>query len=520
MRIFIRIIALVTTAMCACMVHAQTFPLAAQYFVPAKMPMHLVYPRPDNETQEHARHRWAYPGITYEIPIGVQGGAWPFKYEVIQGPEGASIGALHGDDDYGVVNWPAPPTSGSFDFTVRITDQELNTVDATWTVTVDADQFVFIQDGWTGDKVGTVDKPLEDISDWYKGDRADASYHNKIIVFRGGNYKLEGSPVNNGNIRLDAASKTPSLIAYPGETPVIDSSTSKVFTDTGSLKDLFVAGIRWENGRQDVNNAHFFWAVGDVSRATWWRNHWHNLGPGTVGNDNTAPVFVSNNSKIKENILYKENIHTDIQNYGLNGGYFEAYWTRYLLIEQNVARDSAVASGWFAKGTISHVTIRANEAIDNIQGTQLQIGYGAEAGQVPHNHEICWNRIAFASPDIPGGGTLWASSNFYQGQTYNSFYYRNTIVNKGANLRFVGAELFEVDANVIVKQNSAKFNTDNMSIVLPNLVKLPTDGVTDATGRLVGEYRDSHLGLVGFEVYGTAAEPTVPPKPPSNFTVE
>ena len=55
-------------------VSAIEFPLPETNFEPAKMAMHLVYPRPDTETQVHARHRWAHPAMRYEIPVGVQGG--------------------------------------------------------------------------------------------------------------------------------------------------------------------------------------------------------------------------------------------------------------------------------------------------------------------------------------------------------------------------------------------------------------------------------------------------------------
>jgi len=77
-------------------------------------------------------------------------------------------------------------------------------VNALWQVTIDADKFVFIEDGYTGAKVGTIDQPLEDIADWYLGDRDDATYLNKIIVLRGGNYDLTGDSNNNGNITIRA----------------------------------------------------------------------------------------------------------------------------------------------------------------------------------------------------------------------------------------------------------------------------------------------------------------------------
>jgi len=472
--------------------------------------MHVVYPRPDTETQAHARHHWAYPGMTYEIPIGVQGGAWPFKYEIISGPSGATIGSVHNSQNYGIVNWVAP-NSGTYTFKVRITDQDLNTIEAQWTVTVDPSMFVFIQDGWTGSKVGTIDQPLEDISDWYKGDQNDSTYHNKIIVFRGGNYQLLGDTGSNNNTRLLASTKTPSFIAYPGETPIIDCSISKVITGNASLKDIFVAGITWENGRQDVNNAHFWWAVGDVSRSTWWNNHFDNLSPGLTGNDNTSTVFISDNSKEKTNILYKDNLLTNIHNLGYNGSYVEAYFTSYMLIEGNVARDSDTNAGFFAKQTIAYVTIRANEAYQNVAGEQLGIGYGTPI--TPHDHEICWNRVVTTNASS-GVTFMWAHSNANTSY-YNSFIYRNTFVNGSSWVRFVGKENYKVDGNVVVSNMLSRWGTSIMDVVIPNITGNTSASITDTTGKLTGTYRFNFLGKRGYEISDSPITAIIPLAPTS-----
>lgn len=477
---------------------AESFRLAPGHFIPARMPMHLVYPRPDDETQAHARHRWAHPDMRYEIPVGVQGGAWPFQYELIEGPDGAVIGSVYGSDNYGTVSWQAPK-SGTYQFTVQVTDQELNHITATWQVTVDEEQFVFIQDGWEGEQSGTLSLPLEDIADWYNNDHTDDSYHNKIIVFREGTYTLVGTPAHKNNLRLAANTKTPSLIAFPGENPVIDCSAAKVMTDNKSIKDLFIAGLTWKDGRQDVNNAHFFWAVGDVSRSCWWRNHFHNLGPGKAGNDNTLPVFVSGTGNLKEHILYKENLHTEINNKGKNGGYFEAYVSSYVLIEQNIARDSAVAAGWFPKGTVSHVSVRANEAYENVSGRQITVGYGGEARSVPHDHEVCWNRVRIAD-EKPATVFMWCASKYYKGKTYNSFIYRNTFVGGSSWVRFSGKTLFISEGNVVVTDMPGRWNQKIMQGAMDNLLGSTTDGVTDDEARLNGVYRERYLGTHGWEV--------------------
>lgn len=476
------------------------FQLPSTNFVSAKMEMHLVYPRPDSETQSHSRHRLMHSQMSYKIPIGIQGGAWPFKYEIISAPTGASIGQLYGSDNYGVLIVSAI-ASGTHNFAIKVTDQELNTVDVNWTATVDDSKFTFIQDGYTGTKEGTIEQPLEDVTDWYKDDKNDTSYANQIIVFRDGNYTLVGPTSENGNIEINSGTKTPSLISFPDETPVIDCSSTKIFSRGGiNTQDMFVAGIRWENSRQDVNNAHFFWATGDVTRSTWWNNYFYNHDDGIVGNDNSCAVFVSNTSIHKYNILYKQNIHDTFNNNAGNGSYVDMYYSSYVLIEENIAKNSNVNYGFWAKGTTSFVTLRANEAYDNVAGSQMTFGYGIECQELPHDNEMCWNRIRL---DFGSNGNIsWAGSNAYEGETYNSYIYRNTFVNGYPRIRFKGNENYETEGNLIISSHSDISKHWDSSIMdeTLNILGGESDGYTDQTGKLLDTTRDEYLGKVGFEV--------------------
>lgn len=491
---------------------AQTtmFPLPADNFIKAKMPMHLVYPRPDSETQAHSRHRWAHPGMEYQIPIGVQGGAWPFKYEITQGPVGAHIGSLHGEDNYGVITWSPAMSSGVAEFKVKVTDQELNVVEAIWRVNVDPSMFIFIKAGASGNKSGTITEPLSSFDDWYKASQTDATYRNKIAVFRGGRYQVMGAEADNYNVRLTEGAKTPSLIGFPGEAPIFDCSRTKFFTDSNKLHDLFVAGITWDNARQDIANAHYWWAVGDITRATWWRNTFQNIGPGQVGTDNTGPVFIATSTMTKENILYKENAHINVQNMGFNGTYFTLYKTKYTLIEQNTAKNSKTGIGLHAKGTVAFITIRANNLSENVDGTQIGVGYGAEAGnEPPSDHEVCWNYVKLTAGSS-STSFIWSNSNYYAGRTYNSYIYRNTFENGSAWVRFPGRELFKVDANVVITNNVRRWEPASMTVQKDNVV----DGINSGlltTGKVEGLL----YGKVGADVAVKPA-PAAPINPKIN----
>lgn len=479
---------------------ALSFPLPQGHFVPAKMPMHPVFPRPDSETQAHARHRWAHPDFRYEIPIGVQGGAWPFKYEILAGPSGATIGQYYGDPDYGVLKWtPSNGDSGIKFFRVRVTDQELNMVDLTWTTTIDAEQFVFVDAAADTTGTGTISSPLKTFTDWYRGDRTDATYHNKIIVFRAGTYTAYGAATTSGNVRLDRSSKTPSLIGYPDEMPVIDCGRAKFFTDEG-LDDIFIAALEFTNARTDVANPHFFWAVKSWNRGTWYAVTFSNMGMGTVNNDNPACIFASHSSSLRENLLFKNITFDRIIANGGNGAYIDLYVSSRILIEGCKALNSDTSWGLWMKATGSDVTIRDNKFDTNINNQVINFGHSnSNDGVLPINYEVCWNK--FVGNTDSQELVQMVNKKDYQGLYYNTFIYRNTFANGRITLRFAGKEPFNVDGNVVVGDNRINWNDSTLIVsTIPNIVQPTTSGVVDNNGLLSGIYRKNYLGICGHEI--------------------
>src|SRR6187431_3374183 len=63
----------------------------SEHRVGQKLPLRLIYPRPDVETPVYALHRKASANWTYKTRICIQGGEAPFKYELISGPASATI---------------------------------------------------------------------------------------------------------------------------------------------------------------------------------------------------------------------------------------------------------------------------------------------------------------------------------------------------------------------------------------------------------------------------------------------
>jgi len=451
---------------------APQWPLRAGYYTPARMPLNVVYPRPDGETNTYARHRWAHSGMEYQIPIGVQGGAWPFKYEIISAPAWLSIGQYHGDSNYGILHG-TPNTTGTHSITVRVTGADnVNYVDVQFTVqsdigsaaTVDA-QFVFVQDGYAGTKVGTISQPLESIPDWWGASISDATYHNKIIVFRGGEYAATMPPAeNSGNMRLQASTKTCQLMAFPGEVAIWDLSTAKIFDDSTASNDMYVAGITFKNARNDVANAHCFWLTGTSNRVTFWNNNFIDMLHGTLGDDNTGPIFIATSATVKNYIFIQDNLCENVINGGFNGTYFTLFRVSNFLIHNNTAKNCTTGTGINAKGTVANGTIRANQLWDNVTGIQLGIGYGQEALEIPHDHEICWNNAK-----CPGNVIQFINSNFYAGQTYNTYLYRNTLQGASGTCQYAGIENFETDANILNFGSYANWNESIQTSVVANI---------------------------------------------------
>jgi hypothetical protein len=196
--------------------------LPAARYIPAKQAAHLVHPRPDTETASWAKHRKHYPGIKYEVPVGVSFGSWPFYYDLTTAPAGATIGEnvvevggrLVPGDDYGVVTWDNP-TVGSHTFQVTVSFQDGATplvIDWTLEVTtagtifvdavsgLDTNDGVLVADGGTG--------PLKTIDGWFKADYTDRTYTGYQVCYLAGTYVVGTSdPATTGNMRMNYLNK-------------------------------------------------------------------------------------------------------------------------------------------------------------------------------------------------------------------------------------------------------------------------------------------------------------------------
>ena len=471
------------------------------HFVLAKMPMRQVYPRPDNETASWARHRKAYPGLEYRIPVAIQGGAYPFRFQVISGPEGMTIGSTVWEPDYAIVTWTPAESGGPYPVKILVTDQEYNEVTVEFDVRATTEGFIFLDPSVASSGTGTIDSPLKTFDDLHLGSRHDRTFSGKILYLRGGTHQLSGTADSNGNFRIPQDNKPLVWLGYPGENPVIDASRAVInMIDSASGRDAFFSGFALHNSRSDVGNSRFFFfGGGSGHRSTFFELDFKNLVRGTAGDDNPGAI-------VKFAGGYAENfvvINSSIEDYQapLVGSMYD---TRYAVIEGNRLGSSSIGvspQGIFPKANSDFWSVRRN--VSKLQPFREGAVQQFMGGSDPQRVEIAYNLLVH--PSASGRPLLYNWSGVKVGYINTTWVYRNTVLGDLAGLDAEYNAVFE--NNVILNDSDGGFLWISMRpsvnyTLLDNLIGRRADESTilDEHYRLTGSYRDSFLGRRGHEI--------------------
>lgn len=237
-----------------------------------------IYPRPDSETNTWARHRWFYydgtTSLPQVIPLGARGGAFPYVWVVMQAPVNAIVtigsiyqGGLPSNYYGGYADLTVTPT-GSFTnetFWVRAYGQDGDFLDFIWTAstvggyyfdaTTPADSYGFIfldpvngtdptaYPSTTG-LVSTISSPIKTLA-WAFGSTAGGqTYPNAVIVARSGT--IPAYEQASSGIAFATSASPSGIMAYPGDTPVIDITNGAAgfcFGWNGPDEDTFLQGL-------------------------------------------------------------------------------------------------------------------------------------------------------------------------------------------------------------------------------------------------------------------------------------
>jgi hypothetical protein len=483
------------------------------YKVGQKLPMRLIYPRPDGETASTALHRKANSNWQYECRICVQGGEPPFKMAITSGPSGATLVGefarstdsatgltLHSFPvDYGVVKWPNP--SGTANFTVRVTDQSDNFVDVSWSSVTDDSAFVVL-DAVNGNDTnpGTFASPKQTfVAGLWKNSQSDSTFATKIAAFKAGSY-----PIYQGSVNV-SAEITGGIkpLSYLGiESGVVfDTSQGHLYINSGdvSMRNITFDGSMYTT-QQNVrliqvsppcDNIHF-------SKLTF-----QNIGQGTVRDDNISCImFVNNYPNFSHNVSFTECKvlpSTLVQFHAL-------FSVDGILDENNEQLDAnmpfANGSLTFAyKDDIRNLSSRFNRTTGPNATFHVPNQQQASGGAI--NQELCYNFISTTTDDFEHGAIQWnLSSN--PTNAANAHCYRNTVVSDGFAItvaKFYGGDNVSVSANL--------YTADTLLVGSGGTLVAPVNvNTTRANINSIGQISNSgvriaNLGKVGAEIAST-----------------
>jgi hypothetical protein len=498
---------------------------------PARMPLspqRVVLPRPDAETHPRAYHRNGHVGLRYELPIVVQGGAWPFVFELLEAPAGASIGAVHGDAYYGIVRW-TPTQAGGFAFRVRVRDQDGDSVEVAWTGSVGSAWIAFIDAVDGSDQVG--DGSLA--APWRTLAHANASVSGgRCLCLRAGSY---AAPANSMSM---ATGLFASLIGWPDEQPVIDcgSQVDGVFAWLNG-GDLYVANLTLTGGPPAAANPRYFSSLNPNSRCYQNRLTFDSPTAGTTsggGDDNNSCLFLGAGGSQRR---YVAQVHCTFRNLRRTNNGFSAidtYQTRYLVVADNVFDTPFPGTGsrmalWIKGGDHEDVSVRGNRWAQAWNGDSLiNVSMGRDGSGSDFSArriEVCYNTVVSAS------GTGWSSIAMQFGMAAQPgdrgpvWVYRNTVRGIVVIDKRDWPLQISFENDIIVNDASVFGGTTSGKVMMidpndpadrfrdpalrPNISLVvagsqchgsSADGILDAQHRLQGPWRDAFLGSHGAEI--------------------
>ena len=495
--------------------------LPTGYYVPAKMPMTIVYPRPDSETSIYARHRIAYADSVaqYRIPISVQGGAYPFHYQLTTGPQGATIGQTYGTINYGIVTWtPATGTTGNYTFTVQVTDQDGKTASVTWTTVVDNSKFIFVDPKAPTNGTGTKASPFNTVSGltvaYTSG--TPSPYYGKAIYFRSGTTKIIGPVAEVDPEFAFANGLNPFvLLGYTGETAVLDMSGGH-FQNRNGQNDVFIGELTLANGHPwniggETDTVAYMSKTGD-NRLTVFENIFTNMqwNKGAGASSNQAVFTFWYPGGMRKYITF---INNTMQNSSI--AMMDYINASYSVIQGNKFTSMSGAppyGGFYLKASIQNTSVRENTAIGQDFGKGLvNITGQTDGGFTNGNIEVCYN-LAMNKSGAPAFIFQWSGGG-QESNTSPAYYwaYRNTFNSwmGGQNAwpyTVIEENNIHIDAKDAINGSGTYDQNYNTSVSggrtinkSNNIKSTSTTGIIDSNGNLTGSTATMY-GKVGAQI--------------------
>jgi hypothetical protein len=501
--------------------------LNSGYYEPRFYDMEVVCPRASidgapSELGPLSAYSYAHEEVPYVRRFGLRGGSWPFKYEIMSGPAGATMmtelpynpttNTFDVDKAFGRLHWtpPAGTDGQTFTFVVGVKDQEygrgLNPsaeVVITLAVTVENSRWIFVSPTAGSDGAGTLAAPrrfAEFNTQWGAG-TFPAGYNEKLIMFRGGEY----GPVNARH--LVGGARPRGWMGYFGEDVRLQALA--LLTD-GAFDDLYLADFRLDGSVPNTRTCRAIWA-GGAARIAIHGVSFENMTdnsetPAVNPNDgfgNPSGIFLSSSdSRFYPSII---GCHWSgfLKRWGdPNFGLITVYGMARFLLELNTAQDCDTGAGWYIKGTTNSYlgTVRGNYAENMIspRGTLSvhNIPITDAHDPVTSRIEWCFNNVPgyFQVPDVGPGSRTGVIPALHPDHIYRNTY---TALNVTTYRQQIIAHDWGKNVSTAATPTGTYWNVYGNEQV--------ASGDLSSTRKLVGAKRTQLLGLVGAEISNGAA---------------
>jgi Putative Ig domain len=465
------------------------------------------------------RYYKAYPGLTYDVAIAAVGGKYPYTYTLPASPSGMTVNSSTGE-----ISWPSPTASGTpYAVTAQVTDSAGTTTKVSWTITVTTAGFVFV-DAVNGKTAasggnGSAASPFKTIADFYLT-KYDTTYKGQFVYFKSGTYSTATAPLEDSppRIALEGAAKPLVWLAYPGQTPVMDTSGAYICIYSGE-DNVYFEGLSIQNFAQN-----FGVRIDSSGNNVVFRNNTFSNLPASAGGvgSNASALMIADGGGIGNNWAILTNTFTNITGvgYGLLG-----YATNNTLVQGNTFTNFGnvqnIAIGPKDSNTMWFIR---NNRINISQGQGIWIDTYTVL-QNNANFEISYNLVQVGS-----GYTFWLGQQAGGYGPVTSF--RNTYV--GATVEV--DNLTSSDGPVTFTNDVIVSSSGSVAAAVSSLLSLSTDltgtsstGIVDSSGNLAGNYT-KYLGIDGYQQTGSSSAPptsggggtttaAVVPDPPSSVTV-
>ena len=482
----------------------------------ANYTLEIIQPQEGLTTGTAAQNRYYknYTGIPYVVPVGVFGGLYPFTYGLTTAPSGMTI-----DEDTGIITWSSP-TTGSHSVVVQVTDAESSTDTASWTLTVDTANAVFLDANTDASGTGTLADPFDSLEDIWGSGGLTTTYDGDFMYFAAGTYTLDGGwwancPGQQCNVSVNVTAMPHVWIGYEANV-IIDHDGG---TGNGALggflrygngcTDVWVSGIKFQDM---INHALRMWGV--CERKAIYDNTFYNGGPGVDGDNSSFVMFEGTSLESASYSLVKDNTFDTASNWA----FFKSYSVNKAVFEGNTfSNPSGSNEGLALKAYDQYVSVRGNFFDGDFSA-------GSISGNMNNDDEfdISFNRIINADNTFSESNPYGAITINYNETQGRAYIYRNTFEGTVTVRHAITSNgPFYFDNNVIVNENSAVDVpdgsyltqvdvTDQSRIVVgtganTNLVGSAADAIIDASGDLTEAY-SAYLGTHGYQT--TASEST------------